>query len=263
VETARSGELRALAQRIADELPGSVEEVVLTGSVSRGTADERSDIELLVVTGGPVTLEEAFAASGLPEPQSWGTQGTPAHRVFGYREGVPVEQIWWSRDLAEERIAAHDAAEAITHGVPLRTSGLLARWQAQLRIYPEELARARIEEAASTWGGYAPEAVRTVTRPGERLARVQRMVGDAERIVRIVFALNRTWEPTLKRLAQRVEPLPLKPDRLAERLEAAFADDDFLALTELALETVELAPGGPNVLRARAWLTASAESLRA
>jgi len=255
--------LRALAQRVADGLPPTVEEVVLTGSASRGSADEHSDIEMLVVTREQVTLDRAFAASGLPEPQSWGPQGTPAHRVFGYRDGVPVEQIWWSREHAEARVAAYDAADALVHGVPLRTSGLLGRWQERLRIYPEELARARIEEAALTWGGYAPEAVRTLMRPGERLARVQRMVGDAERIVRIVFAVNRTWEPTLKRLAQRLEPLALKPERLAERLEAAFRDDDFRALTELALETVELAPGGPNVLRARAWLAASAESLRA
>lgn len=261
METARSGELRALARHVADELPTWVEEVVLTGSVSRGTADERSDVEMLVVTAEPVTLEEAQAASALPEPQSWGPRGTPTHRVFGYREGVPVEQVWWSRGQAEERIAAYDAADAVAHGVPLRTSGLLERWQEHLRRYPDELARARIEEAALTWGGYAPEAVLTVTRPGERLARVQRMVGDAERIVRIVFALNRAWEPTLKRLAQRVEPLRVKPERLAERVDAAFVDDDFLALTELALETVELAPDGPNVVRARAWL--AAESLRA
>jgi hypothetical protein len=263
VATARSEELTALARRVADELPASVEEVVLTGSVSRGTADERSDVELLVVTAEPLTLEQAYAASGLPQPRSWGQHRAPAHRVFGYREGVPVEQIWWPRELAEERIAAYDAADAIAHGVALRTSGLLERWQRYLRVYPEELAHERIEQAALTWGGYAPEAVLTVTRRGERLARVQRMVGDAERIVRIVFALNRVWEPTLKRLAQRVEPLAVKPDRLAERLEEAFADDDFIALTELALETVRLAPDGPNVVRARAWLAASAEALRA
>ena len=255
--------LLALAQRVADDLPESVVEVVLTGSVSRGMADETSDIEMLVVTEEQLSLDEAFARSGLPEPQTWGPQGTPANRVFGYREGVPIEQIWWSRAHADEQIAAHNAADAIANGVALRTSGLLARWQEQLRDYPEELARERIEQAAETWGGYAPEGVLTLTRDGERVARAQRMVGDAERIVRIVFALNRTWEPTLKRLARRVEPLPVKPDRLAERLEASFERDDWLLLTELALETVELAPDGPNVLRARTWLAEAAGVLRA
>jgi hypothetical protein len=260
--TPRSEELRALAQRVADALPDEVEEVVLTGSVSRGVADERSDVEMLVVTAEQLTLEEAYAASGLPDPQSWGPQGTPSNRVFGYRDGVPIEQIWWSRAYAEEQLAAWAAADAIANGVSLRTVGLLERWQERLRQYPKELATARIEEAAETWGGYAPAGVLTLTREGERVARVQRMVGDAERIVRIVFALNRMWEPTLKRLAQRVEPLPLKPARLAERLDAAFAADDWLGLTELALETVRLAPEGPNVLRAREWLAASADELR-
>jgi hypothetical protein len=268
VATPRSDELRALAQQIADELPESVEEVILTGSVSRGMADEWSDIEMLVVTTEQLTLEEAFSQSGLPDPESWGPQGTPANRVFGYRDGVPIELIWWSRAFAEERIDAFfrgeapSGADALAHGIVLRTRGLAAQWQERLAHYPEELAIRRIEQAAETWGGYAPAGVLTLTRPGERVARLQRMLGDAERIVQIVFALNRTWEPTLKRLTLRVEPLAVKPDRLADRLETALARDDWLALTELALETVRLAPDGPNVVRARAWLAASAEHLR-
>ena len=54
------------------------------------------------------------------------------------------------------RVDVSSAGDAIAHGVPLRTSGALARWQARLRKYPEELAAARIEEAALTWGGFAP-----------------------------------------------------------------------------------------------------------
>src|SRR5436189_111474 len=60
--TARSAQLRASAQRVADALPASVEEVVVTGSVSRGVAGEGSDIEMLVVTAGAV----AGAAAPLP-----------------------------------------------------------------------------------------------------------------------------------------------------------------------------------------------------
>ncbi|MES1246353.1 MAG: nucleotidyltransferase domain-containing protein, partial [Actinomycetota bacterium] len=107
--------LRALAQRVADELPADVVEVVLTGSVSRGMDDETSDVEMLVVTEEQLSLEEAFARSGLPEPQTWGPQVRPTRKVFGYRDGVPVEQLWWSRDYAEEQIAAYEAAEAIAN----------------------------------------------------------------------------------------------------------------------------------------------------
>ena len=57
--TTRSEELRTLAQRLADALPAEVaEEVVLMGSVSRGVADEVSDIEMLVVTREPLELED-------------------------------------------------------------------------------------------------------------------------------------------------------------------------------------------------------------
>ena len=48
------------------------------------------------------------------------------------------------------------------------------------------------------------------------------MVDDAARVVRIVFALNRVWQPTLKRLADRAASLAQKPERLAERIEEAW-----------------------------------------
>src|SRR5215203_4929507 len=72
--TAPSVELRAVAQAIADALPTTVEEVVLTGSVSRGVADDVSDIEMLIVTGGEFDLEDCFtvaAASGLTDLGTW------------------------------------------------------------------------------------------------------------------------------------------------------------------------------------------------
>jgi predicted nucleotidyltransferase len=275
VTTRRSSALRDLAQRVADALPPEVsEEVVLTGSVSRGVADEISDIEMLIVTPQQLELAACFEysrAAGLTELDTWGAQDTPARRVSGFLESVPLELIWWSREHAESSIDAvlrSDAsatADALAHGVPLRTSGSLARWQLRLRDYPPELAAARIEQAALTWGGYAPAGLLTLARPGERLALVERMLDDAARVLRIVYALNRVWQPTHKRLAMRVESLATKPDRLSERIEAALTEPDphraLLVMTELQAETVALAPDGPNVNRARRWLAAAAEVL--
>ncbi|HVD49508.1 MAG TPA: hypothetical protein VNB50_05725, partial [Gaiellaceae bacterium] len=155
--TERSEQLRDLAQRVADALPPEVaEEVVLTGSVSRGVADEVSDIEMLIVTAEPLELAACFdhaRAAGLEELDTWGVQGTPTQRVFGYREGVPLELVWWSRAHAESSVDAilrgdtSSGAEAIANGVALRTRGSLTRWQARLSDYPEELAIAQIEDA--------------------------------------------------------------------------------------------------------------------
>ena len=83
----------------------------------------------------------------------------PTKRVSGYRDGVPLELIWWSHAHAESAIDAIFAgdlsttADALANGVALRTSGLLTQWQERLRHYPDELAKARIEDAALTWAG--------------------------------------------------------------------------------------------------------------
>jgi predicted nucleotidyltransferase len=276
VITARSSELRDLAQGIVDALPLEVaEEVVLTGSVSRGVADELSDIEMLIVTPQQLELTACFEharAAGLEQLDTWGAQDTPARRVFGFLEQVPLELIWWSREHAESSIDAvfrgdaSSTADALAHGVPLRTSGSLARWQRRLRDYPPELAAARIEEAALTWGGFAPAGLLTLARAGERLALVERMLDDATRVLRIVYALNRVWQPTSKRLASRVAALAVKPDRLAQRIEDALTEPDprraLLVMTQLQAETVSLAPDGPNVTRARRWLAAAVEVLQ-
>ncbi len=270
VATARSQELRELAQRVADALPPDAIEVVLTGSVSRGVADDVSDIELLVVTEEQLSLEEAFELArraGLEQRDSWGDPSTPTRRVFGYLDGEAVETVWWSRELAEELYATGGSAEALANGVALRTSGLLADWQARLADFPDALVAERVEKAAERWGGFAPAGLLTIARGDDAaLARMAWLVDAAQRVLAIVFALNRVPQPTAKRLAARVDPLAVKPERLAARIDAALAEPDprtaLRLMTELQLEAVRLAPSGPNVDRARAWLADALEALR-
>ena len=272
--TAESVRLRSIAEAITAALPTSVREVVLTGSVSRGVADEISDIEMLIVTDEKLDLDRCFAfaaRSGVTSLGTWGRQGGPAERVSGYADGVPIELIWWSREHAEAAIDAvfsgdvAGTADAISHGVALRTSGLLRRWQDRLSDYPDELANASIEDAALKWGGFHAAGLLTLLRPGERLALLEWMVDDATRVVRIAFALNRTWQPTHKRLADRVASLSVTPERMAERIEQALTEPDprraLLTMADLQLATLALAPSGPNVDRAQEWLTDGREVL--
>src|SRR5213078_173496 len=273
-ETAKTVELRSVAQAIADAMPETVEEVVVTGSVSRGVADDVSDIEMLLVTRGELDLEDCFSLAtdaGLTGLDTWGQQGVPTRRVSGYRDGVPIELVWWARAYAEEMVDAIFAgnpggtAEALANGVALRSSGLLAQWQERLGHYPDELAAAQIEDAALTWGGFTPAGLLTIIRPGERLSMLERVVDDAIRVTRIVFAVNRVWQPTTKRLAARVASLERRPERMAERIEEALTEPDLrravIVMTELQLETAELAPDGPNIVRAREWLSDALEIL--
>lgn len=268
-------DLLALARRIVDALPADVvEDAAVTGSVSRGVADELSDIEMLLVTPRQLELDECYSLArdvGLSELDSWGPQGGPTRKVFGYLDGVPVELIWWFRQAAEEAVAAllrgevTGSADALAHAVPLRGDAI-ARWREQLATMPPEVAAAVIEDAALTWGGFAPEGYLTIARPGDTLVRLEYMTGDAGRVVRIVYALNGKWPPTTKRLAARVDELAVTPDRLAARIEEALTEPDprraLRLLAELQLETAELAPDGPNVIRARRWLPRVIDALR-
>jgi hypothetical protein len=273
--TDRTGELRALAQRIADALPPVAEEVVLTGSVARGAADGISDIEMLIVTTKQLALAECFdyvRRIGFERLDTWGVQGTETNRVFGYLEQVPVETIWWSRDFAEASVARivagepSGSAEALANGVALRSVGLLDEWQERLRVYPDDLAAARIEDAALPWGGFHASGMLTLARPGDRLQLVEWLLDACLRVLQIVYALNRAWPPTTKRLADRLQELSVKPERLAERIDEVLGEPDplraMVMLCELQLDTLALAPSGPNVDRARRWVAEALEILQ-
>jgi hypothetical protein len=82
---------------------------------------------------------------------------------------------------------------------------------------------------------------------------------DTTRVLTIVYALNRVWPPTTKRVALRVEGFPVKPERLAERIEKALTQPNPFPRAARA------EPGaagdrrarlsGRNFDRARVWLS--------
>src|SRR3954453_3449217 len=103
--TARTHELRAIAERIAAAFPPLVEEVVLTGSVSRSVADEFSDIEMLIVTSEQLEFSTCFEHArnaGLERLDSWGPQGTATSRVFGYT--TEFRSSWSGRRASMPRL---------------------------------------------------------------------------------------------------------------------------------------------------------------
>ena len=253
----RSKTLRARADRVAALLPSHVEDVVLTGSTSRGIADELSDIELLVIS------EELPEELPLEELQSWSPDVEGAQWYGGFFDGEYVELIWWTPAYVEERVAGLAAgkfvdhrrlrtAEAIVHGIPLRGERH-ADWCARLAAYPPGLAAAIVDDVADTW----IEPLRSQTsllRPGDSLMLAERIVDDAQRLLQVVFAVNETWEPGWKRLPARLESLAIKPERLAERIDEAIRTLDLRAMRTLAAEALALAPETEKTRRARELL---------
>ena len=134
----RSETLHASAIRVTELLPGNVTDVVLTGSTSRGVADELSDIELLTISE---TLPEELPLEGV---QSWSPGIEGAMWYGGSFDGESVELVWWKPAYVEERVRAIAAgeivdharlrsAEAIANGVPLRGERH-ADWGASLAV---------------------------------------------------------------------------------------------------------------------------------
>jgi Predicted nucleotidyltransferases len=161
--TAQSVALRAIAQAIADALPPEVDEVVVTGSVSRGNADDVSDIELLLVTRDELELTECFAlaaAAGLTALGTWGVQGVPTKRVSGYATALRSSSSGGHAPTPRPQSTRSSRASS-RHRRRARQRrraphvGPAARWQERLGHYPDELAEAWIEDAALTWGGFA------------------------------------------------------------------------------------------------------------
>ncbi len=207
---------------------------------------------------------------GLRTVETWAPPGGAVYWSGGFVGDEFAELLWWTRAYVDERLDAILAAEvidpqrlrtadALAHGIALRGEALAA-WQARLAAYPELLAERIVADAAQTWHE-VPRSELTLLRPGERLVLVQRLVEDAENALRIVFALNRTWQQGWKHLRSELAPLPVQPDRLFERIDAALAGCDLRAMREVVRDTLALAPALPAVERARAEVAAVLERL--
>ena len=254
----RTDELRALAQRFVLALPDDFDEALLTGSVSRGDADELSDIEMLLVARD---IPPQLSALGI---EMWQEDFFEHGTVAWYTalvEGEVLEMAGWTHARVEGRLEGilggeiidHGRfrfAEALVHGIPLRSAGAIGRWQARLAEYPDTLVEAIVHDASEEWLEH-PLGVRAHLRPGGRLALAAMLADDLQNVLRIVFALNRTWEPSWKRLPQLVAPLAIKPERLAERIDEAVAETSLRKTRELVLDTLLLAPDLPRVVLAR------------
>jgi len=227
---------RELARGWPVELGG---EIALTGSASRGVADALSDIELnFWVDRMPSRAKcsswlEALGASDVVLDREVIADGS-AWSDFRFR-GVPVEAGWQPIAVLEDLLRAILAAEVtdhdrlvvasmVEHAVPLRTGGLLAWWQAELAQYPDELQERLVTQAMADWTTWSfPQDRLVLGVRGDHVALAQQLVRDVQRVIRILFALNRRWEPEWKWLASNCHSLPMAPQRFMDRIGAIFS----------------------------------------
>jgi hypothetical protein len=269
--SADSRRLLELARRISDACPPELgREIAATGSVATGWADAESDLELNLYVDSLPSDEERLAwldrlgATEVDLDLETSPDGTPWS--FFRVDGIPVEAGWqqidsvekWLRALLVAELHQHwllVPADALVHAIPLRTSGLLPHWQAQLEQYPAQLRHRLIEGAIAGWRD--PWSRLTLVRRSDSLRLREALIRDCQAVLRILFALNRLWEPDWKWIDHRVTALDVKPERLAERVneiaETASSKEAVASCCALIRDTLALVPEEFAVEPAAAW----------
>jgi hypothetical protein len=261
------GRLLSLAERLAEECPREIgREIAVMGSIAAGLADDYSDLELLLLVDEVPSVDCVRgwlrAVGGESVLAGPGPDGVWAWcRV----EGVEVEPFWGSIADARSEVDAILAGEAIehprlafahvlAHAVVLRDAGVIAELAKRCEPYPEEVAQRLIADGLT--GLEVPSARLGGALRDDRVALEGFFLSGAHRILRILFALNRRWEPPRwKWLRHYASELPLAPARLTERLEGALVEPDAVAgarlLQELFQEVLDLLPAEVNAGDAR------------
>ncbi len=269
-----------VAHELAELCPVALgQEIVLTGSTSRGIADEASDIEQVFYVDVVPSLEEReiwlyqIGATDIisdTEPVRDGSIWTTCR----FRD-IWIEAGWQAITLHEKNLRAILAGNVIDHrwlkladiivyAVPLRSQGLLAKWQQELAHYPDGLPERLIADATELWMFPHTAAVRwALIRRGDLSSLAERLVRDIYNILRILFALNRQWEPEWKWIDYVTGSLAIKPEHLTERINEVFSMplsyQSIAVCMQLIFDTLVLVPSQYDVRRA---LNTIQESLR-
>lgn len=254
----------SLALELADACPTELgEEIALAGSVSRGWADALSDIELnfwVEQLDWPGEREAWLRGLGVErmiidtEPHETGSMWIE----FVYR-GVWVEAGWHAFDHCDEllhRICAGEVenmyegaiAESIHHAIVLRDGPHLRRWRDQLSTYPEALRRRMIASATGDWAEphFFEIGANRVARPDPAIVLI-RHERTIRKILRVLHAVNRQWEPDLRKWVRRwADTFEVAPHQLADRIlaicERPTAPASYTDLLDLVAETLALMP---------------------
>jgi hypothetical protein len=259
--TPASEYLLALARRITKPytaLP-SLAAAMVTGSAAKGIADFHSDLDMTMYYADTLPTEYALAAirQGHGAVNRKWLIGDRAEGSFAEAydiNGIEVQIghstiAAWEATIAEvlEMLncdtPAHKALEGTLNCQALYGDESIARWQAQIRAYPDALAEAMVKKYLAffpVWGLDHHFATRDAT-----LWYYQIMVEAAQNLVGVLAGLNRLYFTTFqfKRTGRFVNAMTIAPDNLAARLELLFQTDRWQALAELerlVAETVAL-----------------------
>jgi hypothetical protein len=256
--------------------PGFGAEIAVTGSVSKGFADAESDIELNFWVDTPpdlAALDSWLRSIGVE--RIW---PDPADALgvlwLGFRwRDVWFEAGWQTFAVADrfldeiyalKRLDLNEMllADVLASAIPLRPGDYVSGWKERLGTYPDGLAEAVVEHVLSHW--HFPQWVNArwaAARRGHSVWLMDHLRADVIDCLRLLFALDRRWEPDWKWLPEVTSGLAVQPPDLVARINAVF---EAPALTDrvegahrLVLDTLDLLPPSESARQARETIASS------
>lgn len=256
---------RILADAIASAYVknSNVQAVMVGGSVSRGCADQFSDLELGVFWDVLPSADERKLLAMEVGGELSVFDRTPGHEFYLLHEiamggqqfsGTVLVSVHHMRgsevdDVIREVLEKYDSSpakqafiSALLDCSPIYGHEILIDWKTRAEAYPEPLAIKVIQE--NLWFGpwFIPEAY--IARD-DTLVLHQHFVWIGQCVLKVLAALNRIYYPSPehKWMHHLIEKMQVTPAGLSERLKRAFQSDPrdaWRELRDLMLETLDL-----------------------
>ncbi|MBW9159109.1 DUF4037 domain-containing protein [Clostridium tagluense] len=232
-----------LAREIASKC--SIEygrEIIIVGSVSRNLADEDSDIEIEFLVDNLISEENMINWIKQIGGKDIHPYGVPLWDgsvwiIFKYKN-YWIESGWQTisnmknniNSIIEGKVITHDKlilASVLKDAIFIRGNGILSDLQGQLNLYPKELQKDIIANTIEPWTmGLAIDVRKMLSKREDKIPFLQRMIPDVQKILRILYAINRQWEPDWKWTKYIISNLEIKPENLKERIDSIICIKD-------------------------------------
>ena len=246
--TPASRRLYDLAQRLAAACPPTfASEIALVGSASMGLSDDQSDLDInfWADTIPPEAERVAWLQSlGVTDVKVGAIrQEDRSYPCSGVLDGVEVGCSWQSftslyffielittageneYHMLASRL--YTFTSVLVQAIPVRTSGVLDRIQAQLAHYPDSVRSREIRESISPRSQTTLlKGLQKALRYGDELMLIGWIESGLSEVIKLLYPINRMWYPQDKWRYKLAAVLPLKPDNLYERVGLALHDPD-------------------------------------
>lgn len=256
-ELNKESEIRyKVAEEVAFKCPSSIgKEIIVVGSVSRGVADRNSDIEIELLNENIPSEKERvdwIKQIGGTQITSYGGPIADGSMwiIFKYKD-FWIEAGWQSFKTMEENVDNILKGEIIDHdrlllpwvirnAIGINEGDLIKKLREDLNAYPDILQKKII---ISSLKGLtitlASQVKKALAERDDKLPLLERLIGDVKRVLRILFALNKEWEPDWKRIQYIVEDLEVKPNDLYDRIDCIITLKDSLESLDKCFELIK------------------------